>query len=135
MGSISSLDTTITSPRYRLLVGQRDEPVRQLRHQRLALVHRADDAQIAEPGVADLQIHQCLRDHADDLATVSQYRVGEHTHQSDVAAAVDERQLPPRQDRADTVCHRGVLWIGTRTRPAKDAHPIHESAACHGGAD
>ena len=47
---------------------QRDEAVRELGHQRLALVHRADDVQLGQPGMGDLPVDERLRDHADHLA-------------------------------------------------------------------
>ena len=38
--------------------GQRDEPVGELGHHRLALVERADDVQLGQPGVGQLAIDQ-----------------------------------------------------------------------------
>ena len=57
--------------------GQRDEAVGELGHQRLALVHRADDVQLGERRVRDLAAHQRLGDHADHLAAGRQRGVGE----------------------------------------------------------
>ncbi len=70
--------------------GQRDEAVGELGHQRLALVHRVDDAQVREARVGDLAIDQRLRDHADRVAARVQHRVGDRAHQPDARPAVDE---------------------------------------------
>jgi hypothetical protein len=47
---------------------EHDERVGELGHERLALVHRADDAQVVEPRVADLEVEDLLGDDAGDLA-------------------------------------------------------------------
>ena len=72
--------------------GQRHERVRQLGHLRLALVHRVDDPQVAQPGVGDLAVDQRLRDHADHLGAGRERRVGHDAHQADVGAAVDDAE-------------------------------------------
>ena len=45
--------------------GQRDHGVRELGHQRLALVHRLDDVELRQAGVGDLGLNEPIRDHAD----------------------------------------------------------------------
>src|SRR5690348_13195028 len=48
--------------------GQRDKGVRQLRHQRLSLMHGAHYAQVAELAMRHLALHQAARHDANDLA-------------------------------------------------------------------
>ena len=76
--------------------GNRDEGVGQLGHHRLALVHRVDEVQFGEAGMRDLEIDQRLRDHAIDLAARVQHRVGDHAHQAEPPAAIDEADAAPR---------------------------------------
>ena len=57
--------------------GQGDEGVGELGHQRLALVHRADHAQVVEPGVADLAVEDRPGNDADDVAARRARRVGQ----------------------------------------------------------
>ncbi len=56
--------------------GQRDEAVREVRHQFLALVHRADDVEFGEACMGDLPRNQRLGYHADDFAALFERRVG-----------------------------------------------------------
>ena len=76
--------------------------------------------------VADLAVDQCPRHHADHLAAGRQRTVSDHTHQPDLAAAVDDAdtalgQLDP--EIARRVCvHRIVPWVGSGV-DADAAHP------------
>ena len=86
--------------------GQGDEPVGQLGHPGLALVHRVDDLQRGHAEVGDLGPHELVGDHADDLAAVLEGGVGDGTHQPDVAAAVHEPEAAAGDRRAEAL---GVL--------------------------
>jgi hypothetical protein len=71
--------------------------------------------------VRDLPVDQLLRDDADHFAPGTQRRVGDHAHQADVAAAVDQGQSLARQARAQL---RRTLRVGrarTGVRTAVDA--------------
>ena len=70
--------------------GQRGEAVRELGHQRLPLVQRADDVQLRQAAVRELAVDERLRDHADHLAAGRERSVGDGAHQPDPAAAVDD---------------------------------------------
>src|SRR5437016_1347278 len=78
--------------------GQRDEAVGHRIHGGLALVHALDEAQLAEARVRELFRGERPRDHADDLDARRQRRVGEHAHEPDGAAAVDDAE-PARRAR------------------------------------
>src|SRR5207249_7025371 len=109
--------------------GQRDEPVGQLGHRRLALVHRADHPQLREPGVSKLACGERPRDHADHLAALGEDGVGKDAHEAYRPAAVDEPE-PARGERAAEPLRRiAVGWTRTQRRAAEDADPPHPPSA------
>ena len=68
--------------------------------------------QLGQAAVADLAVDQRLRHHADHLAAGGQRGVGEHAHQADVAAAVDEPDAALREhgaERPRRVCVGGIV--------------------------
>ena len=80
---------------------QGDEPIRQLGHDRLSLVERADDAQLRDAGMRELAVHEPLRDHPDHLATGIQRGVGERAHQADTTATIDGPDAALREAATD----------------------------------
>lgn len=92
---------------------QRDEGVGELCHEGFAVVHGSDDAQIGA-AVRQLAIDEHLRDDADDLAARGKSRVGQHAHQADVAAAIDQSDAPLAEEPAKCCCHFGILGAVTR---------------------
>ena len=80
--------------------GQRDEGVGELRHQRLALVHRADHPQVVEAGVADLAVEERLGNDADDLAARAARRFGQGAHHPDASRRRRRPHAALRQRRA-----------------------------------
>src|SRR2546428_3810047 len=109
--------------------GKRDEAVGERRHRGLALVHGADDPQLGEARVCELTRHERLRDDADHLATEGEYRVGEHSHEPDRTAAID--QAEPARGQLGAEASRGLRVGGAPAlgRTAKDAHTLHSEAA------
>src|SRR5262249_44915688 len=99
--------------------------VGQVGHQRLALVHGADDVQRRQPAVGQLLVHQRLRDDADRLATDAQYRVGEDAHEADVAGAEDEADATAGQQLAEWPGRVAVLRTVPGARPAEDTQAAH----------
>jgi hypothetical protein len=85
---------------------QRDEAVGQLGHERLALVHRADHAEVGEPAMCDLLLDERTRHDACDFAAGDERRVGEHTHEADRSAAVDEADAASGEGLSE--CPRGL---------------------------
>jgi aryl-alcohol dehydrogenase-like predicted oxidoreductase len=104
---------------------QRHERVRQLRHLGLALVHRADDLELGQVGMADLAVDQRLRHDADRLAARGQHGVGDHAHQADLAAAVDEPDAARGELGGEGAGAVGVGGIGARIRTGVDADAMH----------
>ncbi len=96
-------------------------------HERLALVHGADHAQLGQPGVGQFAIHQGLGDNADHLATAGEHRVGEHAHQSNVSATEDQSQPAPCHPRAQLASARGVLVPPADAGAAEDTQALHIS--------
>jgi len=109
--------------------GQGDERIREIRHQRLAFMHRPDDAQIRQPGVRHFLVCQCLRNHADHVPTGVEHRIRQLAHQSDVAAAVDEAESPYRQDAAELLRQFDVLLIGPWTGSAEHTDTSHPNCS------
>src|SRR5919112_2587918 len=67
---------------------KRHERVRQVRHQRLALVHGADDAHVRHVSMGDLPVDERARDHADYLSALRDHGIRERTHQAHATTAV-----------------------------------------------
>jgi hypothetical protein len=73
---------------------QRDECIGQIGHKRLALVHGADDMEFREPVVPGLPRHEVLRDYSHCFAARPQHRVRDDAHQTHIASAVDQSDVP-----------------------------------------
>ena len=97
--------------------GQRDEPVAQLGHLRLALVHVGDGVQLGQAGMRDLMVDQCLRDNAIDLAARLQHRIGDNAHQAEPSAAIDHLDAAPGHLSHQVARH-------ARRRPDRRPAPI-----------
>jgi hypothetical protein len=109
---------------------QDDEPRRQRGHQRLALVHRADDVERRQPPVGHLRLLEELRDDAGDLASGVEHGVGHHAHESDVAATAHQADAPAGQrvtePRRRVREPRRLPGVG----PAEHAQPQHGREPC-----
>src|SRR4051794_6793248 len=110
--------------------GERDERVGEVGHQRLALVHRAHDAQVGDALVADLEVEDRLRDDADDLAAGLERRVGDRAHHADLPAAVDEAHAALGERPAGARGGVEVDRVGAPVRPAEDAEAGQGGHAC-----
>ena len=73
--------------------GQHQEGVREGGHERLALVHAADDPQVGDAVVRQLAVDHRRRDDAGHAAALRQAGVRGNPHQPDVGAAI--HQLAP----------------------------------------
>ena len=71
----------------------------------LFLVHRIDDVHLAQALVGQLLGVQRVRDHADHVAALAEHGVGEHAHQPDAPAAVDQRYALLSERRSQVACH------------------------------
>ena len=102
--------------------GQGDKGIGFVEHALLAFVHVVGDDQIAS-GVGVLTIFEKSRNDADDLAAAIEHGVGDLTHQSDRAAAIDEADVVVRKRRPERPrgLHEGR--VGARPRAAIDANP------------
>lgn len=76
---------------------ERDERVGEFGHSRLAGMHRLDDDQPAQTLVGNLERNHRLGDHPDHLSAASKRRIGDDSHKTHVAAAVDESDPTPGQ--------------------------------------
>ena len=108
---------------------QRDEPIGERGHGRLALVHAPDDAQLVEPRVGELGRGERPGDDADHLATAAKHRVGEDAHEADRAAAVHEAEAALDQLNAERARRRRVRGACALRRAAEHAEALHSDAA------
>ena len=104
---------------------QRDHPVGQLGHQRLALVHRLDDVQLGQAGVGDLELDKPCGDDADHRPARPEHAVGERSHQTHARATVDELELALGQQPAQLLGSGHVLGPSTRARATEDKDAFH----------
>src|SRR4051794_10815616 len=102
-----------------------DEGVRQLRHQRLALVHGVDHAQLAQRRMADLAIHERLRDDADDAPARLERGVRHGAHEPHARAAVDHLDAALGEPQAEVARRRPVREVRAGARPGEDADALH----------
>jgi hypothetical protein len=73
--------------------------------------------------MGDLAVEERLRDHADDLTVVLQHPIGEHAHQPDPCAAIDQAE-PTARERPSQVHGRlakGGLIAHARSAEYPDA--------------
>ena len=80
---------------------QRDERIRQVSHERLAFVHGAHHVKLRQPVVPDLAFHESFWNDSNRLAAHPQHRVGEHAHQTHIAAAVNEPEVATHQSSGE----------------------------------
>ena len=91
-----------------------------LSHARLADMHGLDHFEPGQLVVADLLLAQRPRDHAVDLAAGFERGIGDDAHQPDGAAAIDQRQAAPGDDRAHGAGALGMDGVMARARAAED---------------
>ena len=107
-----------------IAAGQRDKGVRQIRHHRLALMHRTHHTQFRQSQVRNLLVHKSLRNHTDDPASLRQARIREHTHQPHIATSVNQLNATPAQQPADGLRRLSIYGMNARTRPTKYADAL-----------
>jgi hypothetical protein len=112
--------------------GQRDEGLRQLRHQRLALVHRADHAHVGHVAMGDLPVHERAGDHADDLAALGDHGISERAHQAHAAASVDDPDPVGHEQAGEFHGRLGVLRTRAGAGSAENADSPHRGEASGG---
>ena len=78
--------------------GEDGEGVGQLEHPQFSVMHAANDDELGERRMTDLQVEDVSRDDPGDPASRRQRRVGGAAHQSDATAAVDQANTRIRQD-------------------------------------
>ena len=108
--------------------GKHDEPVRELVHQRLALVERFDDVELGEAAVRDLALLQEAGNDPDHASPRCEGRVGDDAHQADLAAAGDELDRPRREGPPELAGSRRVAGIVPRGGTTEDADATHGPA-------
>ena len=101
---------------------ERDEPVRELGHQRLALVHRADDPQVGSPRWAISRSTSACGITPTTSPPRVEHGVGDHAHQPDVRAAVDEPEaLAAASARPSSSAACDVVGMRAGARAGEDA--------------
>ena len=89
--------------------GNREEPVGEVGHQRLAVVHGGHDAQIGEVCMRDFTRQEPVRDYPGHGAVRMDDGVGELAHESHARAAIDETYPAAGERRAEAACGCRVL--------------------------
>ncbi len=93
----------------------------------LALEHRGGDPQLGQVALADLAVEQPLRDDAEDRPARVERGTGDHTHEADLAAAIDEPPTVRGDRRADGGGEFGIGGIepeaGAAEHSDAERHP------------
>ena len=105
--------------------GQHQEGVGERRHQRLALVHAADDAEVGDAAVRQLALDHRRRDDAGHAAALRQHGVRGDPHQPDVGPAIHQLAPASRQRAAERGRRLGVGRVVAGARAAEDRDPGH----------
>ena len=82
--------------------GERNEPVGELRHERLAFEHPVHRVQLGDALVEVLAQEQIAGDHADDPTAGGERGIRHRTHHPSSPAAVDECDATRRRGRAES---------------------------------
>jgi len=110
---------------------KRDESVRELGKAGLSLVHGLDHMELVKTMMCNLALDERARHHSDHRAAALQGRVCNNSHQSDAAAAVDDRR-PCGGDRPRRACRGvGIDGIVSQAGPTKHAY-VHRMAPLTG---
>src|SRR5260221_5000294 len=107
--------------------GQYGEGVGALEHQVLALVHAADDDQLADAVMADLAVVKMRRDDPGDAAAAEPGSVGEAAHEADPAATIDELDAGFGKPGAEIAGGLAICRIDPVGCTAIDAQAPHRS--------
>ena len=103
--------------------GQCHECIRELRHRRLAVVHRVHDTKIGQRAMRELARDQRVRDHANRVTAGLEHGVGDDTHQANAASAKHETNVSPHHLTAKLYCRLSVLRVVPRSGSAEHADP------------
>ena len=99
---------------------QGDKGIGQFEHALLAAVHAVGDDQFGQIVAPHFAAPQEIRDHARDLATGVQHRVGNHAHQADMPAAINQADVLLGHQTAEGPRGVFISRIAARARAAKD---------------
>ncbi len=102
-----------------------DEAFGQVGHHRFALVHVLDDEQAREARVADFALDEGARDDAGGFAAQTQHFIGDHAHQADLAAAVDEADIVVDHGARQQARSIGVDRVDALRGAAVDSKGFH----------
>ena len=112
--------------------GQHDDHVGIHEHDLLALVHRLGDDIGVEIALADLARDEVHGNDAEGAPTRGLGGLGDKSHETDVARAVDETPAVAREHRPG---RRGIAGIGGRAARARAAIDADGAGRCRHGAD
>lgn len=104
-----------------------DERVGEALHRLLALVHALDHAKFAQARMSELALEQRTRHDAYDASARRQRGFGHRAHQSDLAAAIDQRQACARQRFTGRDRGIEISWIAADIRAAENANRLHDT--------
>jgi len=106
--------------------GQHQEGVGERGHERLALVHAADDAKVGDAAVRQLAIDHRRGNHAGHAPTTRQHGVRGDPHQPDVGPAIHQLAPASRERASEGGRRLGISRIVAGARAAEDRDPRHD---------
>ena len=74
-------------------------------------MHIAHDQQLGQLVVADLTVHQRMRNNATDLPAGLKHGVGDDAHQPDMTPAINQSESTHCHLLPQRACRRRVHWI------------------------
>ena len=101
--------------------GERDEGIRPVEHQLLALVHVLDHDHLVGVAQHALLLRQEFRNDAGHVSAVRQDRASNLAHEAEAAAAVDEADAGFGDQTSEYACHLGVGGIDAGVGATVDA--------------
>src|SRR5260370_18174014 len=105
--------------------GKCDKPMREIRHQRLALVHTGHFMQLGQPFVCHLPAKQRTRYDPNHFSSTGQYRICHHSHQPHASPSIDQSQPTSKHLLTKRTCRLSILLAHPRIRPGKHTNTPH----------
>lgn len=94
--------------------GQGHESIGEIRHESFAFVHGVDESEFCDAAVGKFPVFEKAGNDSDDLSATGEDGVRDDAHESDIAPAIDEGELPTGDFEPESPGCLGVVGVGTR---------------------